>query len=169
MGGILDSPCPSVRLYTCFPERYSSLLWNFIFKFYTHVLRGYGQKPIHFQGCNLQNVRLAAILGFSVSGLLTSVWLWISSPNSTCTSLVIMVKCLLILSNVTFKMDAWRPYWIFRFRFPDSLILIWLWIWNPNFSCKICVYMERGLLIFSNVTFKMAAWWPYWNFQFPDS
>ena len=29
--------------------------------------------------------------------------------------------------------------------------------------------MERSLLIFSNVTFKMAAWWPYWIFQFPDS
>ena len=25
-----------------------------------------------------------------------------------------------------------------------------------------CSYMGRSLLIFSDVTFKMAAWWPYW-------
>ena len=31
------------------------------------------------------------------------------------------------------------------------------------------VVIGRSLLIFSDVTFKMAAWWPYWNFWFPDS
>ena len=29
--------------------------------------------------------------------------------------------------------------------------------------------MARSLLIFSNVIFKMAAWWPYWIFLFLDS
>ena len=28
------------------------------------------------------------------------------------------------------------------------------------------VVLDRSLLIFSDVTFKMAAWWPYWNFCF---
>ena len=31
------------------------------------------------------------------------------------------------------------------------------------------VAIGRSLLIFSEVTFKMAAWWPYWIFWFPDS
>ena len=31
------------------------------------------------------------------------------------------------------------------------------------------VVIGKSLLIFSEVTFKMAAWWPYWIFWFPDS
>ena len=31
------------------------------------------------------------------------------------------------------------------------------------------VAISRSLLIFSDVTFKMAAWRPYWIFWFPDS
>ena len=38
-----------------------------------------------------------------------------------------------------------------------------------NFICMLMVAIGRSLLIFSDVTFKMAAWWPYWNFWFPDS
>ena len=40
-------------------------------------------------------------------------------------------------------------------------------IWN--FICMLLVAMGRSLLIFSDVTFKMAAWWPSWIFRFPDS
>ena len=38
-----------------------------------------------------------------------------------------------------------------------------------NFICILMVAIGRSLLIFSDVTFKMAAWWPYWIFWFPDS
>ena len=38
-----------------------------------------------------------------------------------------------------------------------------------NFICILMVAISRSLLIFSNVTFKMAAWRPYWIFWFPDS
>ena len=31
----------------------------------------------------------------------------------------------------------------------------------------LTLYMGRSLLIFSDLTFKMAAWWPYWIFWFP--
>ena len=31
------------------------------------------------------------------------------------------------------------------------------------------VVIGKSLLIFSEVTFKMAAWWPYWIFWFPHS
>ena len=38
-----------------------------------------------------------------------------------------------------------------------------------NFICMLMVAIGRSLLIFSDVTFKMAAWGPYWIFWFPDS
>ena len=38
-----------------------------------------------------------------------------------------------------------------------------------NFICILMVAIGRSLFIFSDVTFKMAAWWPYWIFWFPDS
>ena len=38
-----------------------------------------------------------------------------------------------------------------------------------NFICMFMVAIGRSLLIFSVVTFKMAAWQPYWIFWFPDS
>ena len=38
-----------------------------------------------------------------------------------------------------------------------------------NFICLLKVAIGRSLLIFSDVTFKMAAWRPYWIFWFPDS
>ena len=37
------------------------------------------------------------------------------------------------------------------------------------FICMLMVAIGRSLLIFSDVTFKMAAWRPYWIFWFPDS
>ena len=37
-----------------------------------------------------------------------------------------------------------------------------------NFICMFMVAIGRSLLIFSDVTFKMAAWRPYWIFWFPD-
>ena len=42
-------------------------------------------------------------------------------------------------------------------------------IWISNFICMLMVVKGKSLLIFSEVTFKMAAWWPYWSFWFPDS
>ena len=38
-----------------------------------------------------------------------------------------------------------------------------------NFICMLMVAIGRSLLIFSDVTFKIAAWRPYWIFWFPDS
>ena len=79
--------------------------------------------------------------------------------------MVVIGKSLLIFSEVTFKMAAWWPYWLFGFQ---TLTLVWLWISTPNLSGTILIFMGRSLLIFSNVTFKMAAWRPYWIFWFPD-
>ena len=38
-----------------------------------------------------------------------------------------------------------------------------------NFICMLMVAIGRSLFIFSDVTFKMTAWRPYWIFWFPDS
>ena len=38
-----------------------------------------------------------------------------------------------------------------------------------NFICMLMVAIGRSLLIFSDVTFKMAAFRPFWIFWFPDS
>ena len=38
-----------------------------------------------------------------------------------------------------------------------------------NFICILMVAIGRSLLIFSDVTYKMATWRPYWIFWFLDS
>ena len=40
---------------------------------------------------------------------------------------------------------------------------------NSNFIGMLMVAIGRSLSIFSDVTYKMAAWRPYWIFWFPDS
>ena len=114
-GGILDSPCPSVR-----PSVRPS------------VCRRYGFRSI------------------------SQVSFRVSISNFICMLMVAIGRSLLIFSNVTFKMAAWRPYWIFWFA--DCNLTLAL---NINFSDTILMYMGRSLLIFSNVIFKMAAWRPY--------
>ena len=106
----------------------------------------------------------------------------ISISNFICMLMVAIGRSLLIFSDVTFRMAAWQPYWIFGF---PTLTLLWLWISILNFSgtmsqvsfgisvsnfiSMLMVAIGRSLLIFSDVTFKMAAWRPYLIFWFPDS
>ena len=97
---------------------------------------------------------------------ISQVCFGISISNFICILMVAIGRSLLIFSDVTFRMTAWRPYWIFGFQ---TLNLLWLWISTSNFSGTILMYMGRSLLIFSNVIFKMTAWWPYWIFRFLDS
>ena len=45
-------------------------------------------------------------------------------------------------------------------------------LWNFNFKFHVhvdCGHRQKSPLFFSNVSFKMATWWPYWIFWFPDS
>ena len=73
----------------------------------------------------------------------------------------------------------WGVYWIHLVRLyvcPSvcrrhgfrSVTQVCFGISIPNFICMLFVGMGRSLLIFSDVTFKMAAWWTYWIFRFPD-
>ena len=50
-----------------------------------------------------------------------------------------------------------------------SISQVCLGISISNFICMLMVAIGRSLLIFIDVIFKMAAWWPYWIFWFPDS
>ena len=89
---------------------------------------------------------------------ISQVWFGISISNFICMLMVAIGRSLLIFSDVTFKMSAWWPYWIFWF--PDSNFTL-AWMSTSNFSGTILMYIGRSLLIFSNVNFKMAARQPY--------
>ena len=181
-GGILESPCRSVCLSVC-----------------PSVCRPHGFRSI------------------------TQVCCGISISNFICMLFVVLGRSLLIFSDVTFKMAAWQPYWIFQF--PDSNFSLALNIksklhwhincvygkkpidflqchsqngglvavldfsasglcsWHSfrsitrvcfgisisNLICMLFVAIDQSLSIFTYVTFKMAAWRPYWIFPFLDS
>ena len=119
--------------------------------------------------------KMAAILDFFGFRTLALLWLWISTLNFSGTILMYMGRSLLIFSNAIFKMAAWRIYWIFwvsglcRWHGFQSVSQVCFGISISNFICMLMVVIGRSLLIFSDVTFKMAAWWPYWIFRFPES
>ena len=86
------------------------------------------------------------------------------------------------LDNYTPAQRSWRGvYWIHLVR-PSSvhpsvcrrhgfrsISQVCFGISISNFICMLMVAIGRSLLIFSDITFKMAAWQPYWIFWFPDS
>ena len=77
------------------------------------------------------------IFGFRT---LTLVWLWISTANLSGTILIYMGRSLLVFSDVTSKMAAWRPYWIFLV---SGLTLLWLWISTPTSVAKyLCIWVR---------------------------
>ena len=51
----------------------------------------------------------------------------------------------------------------------QSVSQVCLGISISNSVCMLMVVIGRSLSVFSDVTFKTAAWWPYWIFWFPDS
>ena len=125
-GGILDSPCPSVRPSVC---------------------RRHGFRSIS-QVC----------FGISIS-------------NFICMLMLVIGRSLLIFSDVTFKMaildfSVSRPGRRHGFR---SISQVCFGISVSNFMYMLMVVIGRSLLIFNDVTSKMAAWQPYWISWFPDS
>ena len=102
-----------------FPDINISLALHIKSKLHWHITCVYGKRPIDFQQCHFQNRRV-------------------------------------------------QPYWIFRYGF-RSVTRVYLGISIVNFISMLFVTMGQNLLIFRDVTFKMAAWSPYWIFQFTDS
>ena len=113
-------------------------------------------------------------IGFFGFRTLTLLWLWISTPNFSSTMLMHIGRSLLIFSYVIFKMAAWWPYWIFsvsglgRRHGCQRVSQVCFGISISNFICLLMVVIGRSLLIFSDVTLKMAAWQSYWISWFPN-
>ena len=59
------------------------------------------------------------------------------------------------------SLSKWPPGGHIGFLGFRTLTLVWLWISSPNFTGTSPVCLGRSLLIFNNVTFKMAVWQPY--------
>ena len=62
--------------------------------------------------------------------------------------------------------SKWPPGSHIGFLGFRTATLVWLWISTANWSGTILIYMGRSLLSFSDVTFKMAAWRPYWILEY---
>ena len=141
--------------------------WIARFKLHWYITCVYGKKPIDFLQCHLKMAawrpywifRCLDSVGGMVSRALLTFALEFQFQISYACSLCPWAKALLIFTDVT--LAAWRDFW--------TLTWFWLWIWSPNLSSALLMYMERNLLIFRVVIFKMAAGRPYWIFQFPDS
>ena len=66
-----------------------------------------------------------------------------------------------MLNCLVFGLCRWHGCWgVTQICFEISI---------SNFIWILSVAMEKNLLIFSDITFKMAAWLSSWVFQFPDS
>ena len=109
---------------------------------------------------------------FSVSGLfrrhgfrsVTRVSIVISVSNSCACRLWLWAEAYWLLAM---SFSKWPPGGHFGFfSFGSLTLIVRLWISSPNFNITLLVYMDRRLLIFNDVTFKMATWQPYKIFCF---
>ena len=133
-GGILESPCPSA-----YPSRLASYC-------------GF----VHTERCPSVHPSVDDM----VSGV--QVCFRISISNFICMLFVAMGRSQFIFSDVTFKMTAWQPYWIFLFL--DSNYILALNIKPKIHWHIICVYGKKPI-DFQQCHLQMAAWWSYWIFS----
>ena len=113
MGGILDSPCSSVRPSVCRRHGFRSItqvcfgisISNFICMLMVAISRS-----LLIFSMSLSKWPPGGQIRFFGFRTLTLLWLWISTSNFSGTILMYMGRSLLIFSNVIFKMAAWRPY-----------------------------------------------------------
>ena len=127
-----------------------------------HVAGGHGQKPtlvliFSYVTFKMATWRRSWIFRFPDSNFSLAL------NNSNATSLVSVRRSLLISAMSLSKWLLGSHIGYFSFWTPTS---VWLWISSPYFSSTLLVCMERSLLIFRYITFKMAACWPYWIFWF---
>ena len=116
---------------------------------------------------------------FYVLNVACFIWYLYRSETETprANKLLLMIRIVIPPSN---EVGGGGVYWIHLVRLSVcasvcrrhgfrsiSQVCFEISIWN--FICIFMVVISRGLSIFSDVTFKMAAWRPYWIFWFPDS
>ena len=128
-----------------FPGCNFSLALNINSKLQWHNTYVYGQEPIDFQWHHFLNGLLVAILDLPPP---KEVGGGVGILDSPCPSV-----CPSVCRRHGFR----------------SISQVWFGISILNFICMLMVAIGRSLSIFSDVTFKMATWRPYWIFWFPDS
>ena len=134
-----------------------------------------GLSPYRRQAIIWTNVGILLIgpLGTNFSETLIGIYIFIPPPNEVGGGVggggggwgggggILDSPCLSVRPSV-------RPSVCRRHGF-RSISQVCLGISISNFICMLMVAIGRSLLIFSDVTFKMAAWRPYWIFLFPGS
>ena len=96
-------------------------------------------------------------ISWCITGLLSFKHIFIPPPNEVGGGGILDSPC-----------PSVRPSVCRRHGF-RSITQVCFGIIISNFICMLMVAISRSLLIFNDVTFKMAAWRPYWIFWFPDS
>ena len=157
VGGILDWPCPS--LYICSYITFKMATWQPYWIF---------QCPGLPTEVGIHLVRLSACP--SVDDMVAAVQLKFTLEFQFRISYVfsLWLRAEAYLFS-TMSLSKWPPGSHSGFFSFWTITLVWLWKSSPNCTGPSFVCMGKNLLIFSNVTFKMAAWWPYWIFQHLDS
>ena len=89
----------------------------------------------------------------------------------------VMMECTIIIMKFPYTYHIYICYIVIQFEYMKLIIVFpnvhWFIIIPPPNKVGsgwvgVGETMGRSLFIFSNVTFKMAAWQPYWIFRFPD-
>ena len=114
-------------------------------------------------------------IGFFGFRTLTLLWLWLSTSNFSSTILMYMGRSLFDFQQRHFQNGRlaaildFSVSGLYRWQGFRDVSQVFFGIIISNFICMLMMVIGKSLLIFSEVTFKMAAWWPYWIFWFPDS
>ena len=82
----------------------------------------------------------------------------ISVSNFMCMPFVAMDINLLISAT---PLSKWPPHGYIEYFSFQTLTIVWLRQSTPNFSSTFLVCIDRSLLVFSDVIFKVAIWRPY--------
>ena len=188
-GGILDSPCPSVCLSVCLSVC-PSVCRRHGFRSVTQVcfgisvpnficilFVGLGRNLLIFSGVTF---KMAVWRAYWIFRFPDSNFSMYSLPLNIKSKLHWHITCVYGKKSIDFQ---WCHFQNGRLAaildFSVSGLYSWHGFWSvtldcygisiSNFICVLFVAMGKSLLIFSCIIFKMAAWQPYWIFQFPDS
>ena len=167
--GILESPCPSVCLSVC-PSVcrrhgfrivtqvcFGISIWNFI----CMLLVAMGRTLLIFSDVTFKIIFDYQFPDSNFSLALNITCVYGKEPIDFQQCHFQNGRLAGILDFAISGLCRWHAFWsVTRACFGISI---------SNFMCMLFVSMGRSLLIFRDVPFKMAAWWPYLPFRFPDS
>ena len=124
-----------------------------------------GRKSHCFSATSVSKWPPGGHIGFFGFRTLTSVWLWISTPSFSSKILVYM--------GIDFQWQSFSK-WLPGSHIGFFICILCRWwflehnsslLWNFSFKFRVLVAVGRNILFFSDITFKMAAWWSCWIFS----